>query len=141
MADFILAGIAPGIDWRGRRLPTFRRIHHVFLTVCVTNALRASFPPRGETMPTSAEINMTSRPWLQELEQLFREHYPMLYRTAYSLLDNAADAEDVPQTIFLRLLRSGLPPDMQRNPAGYLYRAAVNASITSARVLPESSRP
>jgi hypothetical protein len=42
----------------------------------------------------------------------------MLYRTAYSLLDNPADAEDVPQTIFLRLLRSGLPRDLQRNPGG-----------------------
>ena len=69
----------------------------------------------------------------QELEQLFREHYPMLYRTAYSMLDNPADAEDVPQTIFLRLLRSGLPPDLQRNPKGYLYRAAVNLSLNVIR--------
>jgi RNA polymerase sigma-70 factor (ECF subfamily) len=72
---------------------------------------------------------------------MFREHYPMLYRTAYSLLDNAADAEDVPQTIFLRLLRSGLPADMERNPAGYLYRAAVNASISIIRSRKHQSRP
>jgi RNA polymerase sigma-70 factor (ECF subfamily) len=70
---------------------------------------------------------------VQELEQLFREHYPMLYRTAYSMLDNPADAEDVPQTIFLRLLRSGLPPDLKRNPQGYLYRAAVNLSLNVIR--------
>ena len=69
----------------------------------------------------------------QELEQLFREHYPMLYRTAYSMLDNPTDAEDVPQTIFLRLLRSGLPPDLQKNPQGYLYRAAVNLSLNVIR--------
>src|SRR5574342_1206236 len=84
-------------------------------------------------MSTSAELNVTSRPWQQELEQLFREHYPMLYRTAYSLLGNAADAEDVPQTIFLRLLRAGSPPDMQKNAAGYLYRAAVNVSLSIIR--------
>jgi RNA polymerase sigma-70 factor (ECF subfamily) len=84
-------------------------------------------------MLTSVEINVTSPAWQQELEQLFREHYPMLYRTAYSLLGNAADAEDVPQTIFLRLLRRGSPPDMQRNAAGYLYRAAVNASLSIIR--------
>jgi len=65
--------------------------------------------------------------------QLFREHYPMLYRTAYSMLDNPADAEDVPQTIFLRLLRSGLPPDLEKNPKGYLYRAAVNLSLNVIR--------
>jgi RNA polymerase sigma factor (sigma-70 family) len=70
---------------------------------------------------------------VQQLEQLFREHYPMLYRTAYSMLDNPADAEDVPQTIFLRLLRSGLPPDLQKNPRGYLYRAAVNLSLNVIR--------
>jgi RNA polymerase sigma-70 factor (ECF subfamily) len=69
----------------------------------------------------------------REIVQLFREHYQMLYRTAYSMLDNPADAEDVPQTIFLRLLRSGLPPDLQRNPKGYLYRAAVNLSLNVIR--------
>jgi RNA polymerase sigma factor (sigma-70 family) len=69
----------------------------------------------------------------REVAQLFREHYQMLYRTAYSVLDNPADAEDVPQTIFLRLLRSGLPPDLQRNPKGYLYRAAVNLSLNVIR--------
>ena len=70
---------------------------------------------------------------VQELELLFREHYPMLYRTAYSMLDNPADAEDVPQAIFLRLLRSGLPPDLKRNPSGYLYRASVNLSLNVIR--------
>jgi RNA polymerase sigma-70 factor (ECF subfamily) len=39
------------------------------------------------------------------------------------------DAEDVLQTIFLRLLRRGLPPAFQTNPQGYLYRAAVNLSL------------
>jgi RNA polymerase sigma-70 factor (ECF subfamily) len=69
----------------------------------------------------------------QVIEQLFRENYAMLYRTAYSMLDNPADAEDVPQTIFMRLLRSGLPPDLQKNPKGYLYRAAVNLSLDIIR--------
>jgi RNA polymerase sigma-70 factor (ECF subfamily) len=69
----------------------------------------------------------------RELEQMFREHYAMLYRTALSLLDNPADADDVPQTIFLRLLRTGLPAEMSKNPAGYLYRAAVNVSLNVIR--------
>jgi RNA polymerase sigma-70 factor (ECF subfamily) len=84
-------------------------------------------------MSISAELKVISRPWQQELEELFKEHYPMLYRTAYSLLGNAADAEDVPQTIFLRLLKSGSPADMQKNAPGYLYRAAVNASFSIIR--------
>ena len=69
----------------------------------------------------------------RELEQLFREHYHMLYRTAYSILDNPSDAEEVPQTIFLRLLSSNLPPEMNKNPKGYLYRAAVNLSLNVIR--------
>lgn len=69
----------------------------------------------------------------RQLEQMFREHYPMLYRTALGILDNPADADDVPQTIFLRLLRTGLSAEMCKNPAGYLYRAAVNVSLNLVR--------
>lgn len=69
----------------------------------------------------------------QELEKLFREHYRMLYRTAYSILGTTADAEDVPQTVFLRLLRSGITPDVRVNPKGYLFRAAVNLSLNVLR--------
>lgn len=68
-----------------------------------------------------------------ELEQMFREHYPMLYRTAYGMLRNSADAEEVPQAIFLRLLRSGIPPGLRQNAKGYLYRAAVNRALDAIR--------
>ena len=80
-----------------------------------------------------ATSDVSSMPLEREFEQLFREHSQMLYRTAYSLLDNASDAEDVLQTIFLRLLRNGLPPDLQKNVKGYLYRAAVNLSLDQIR--------
>jgi RNA polymerase sigma-70 factor (ECF subfamily) len=69
----------------------------------------------------------------QELEALFLEHYPMLYRTAYGMLKNSADAEDVPQTIFLRLLRNGPPSDFKQHAKRYLYRAAVNLSLDILR--------
>jgi RNA polymerase sigma-70 factor, ECF subfamily len=69
----------------------------------------------------------------QELERLFREHYQLMYRTAYSLLGNRADADDVTQTIFLRLLRRGLPENLNSNARRYLYRAAVNVSLDMIR--------
>jgi RNA polymerase sigma-70 factor (ECF subfamily) len=69
----------------------------------------------------------------QELELVFREHYPMLFRTAYGMLKNFADAEDVPQTIFLRLLRNGAPPDLKENAKRYLYRAVVNRCLDVIR--------
>jgi RNA polymerase sigma factor (sigma-70 family) len=43
------------------------------------------------------------------------------------------DAEDVLQTIFLRLLQREIPPDLRKSPKAYLYRAAVNLSLNSIR--------
>lgn len=79
-----------------------------------------------ETPDTTTSLN-------PELERLFHEHSGMLYRTAYGMLGNHADAEDVLQTLFVRLLQRGLSQDLLRNPAGYLYRAAVNGSINVLR--------
>jgi RNA polymerase sigma-70 factor (ECF subfamily) len=57
----------------------------------------------------------------------------MIFRTAYRITGNAADAEDVLQTIFLRLLRQppGATPLEQEE--SYLRRAAVNASLDIIR--------
>jgi RNA polymerase sigma-70 factor, ECF subfamily len=82
-------------------------------------------------MSTVAAPGTTSRRLKPELEELFREHSQMLYRTAYSMLGNAADAEDVLQNVFLTLLRR--EPDMDRNAKGYLYRAAINLSLNAIR--------
>jgi RNA polymerase sigma-70 factor (ECF subfamily) len=78
-----------------------------------------------------APIRETPRRLKPELEELFREHSQMLYRTAYTLLGNAADAEDVLQTVFLRLLRH--EPEPERNLKGYLYRIAINVSLNVIR--------
>ena len=64
-----------------------------------------------------------------EFEALFLEHYDFVHRTAYRVTGNFADAEDVIQTLFLRLCRRELPAELRTNPRGYLYRAAVNASL------------
>jgi len=69
-------------------------------------------------------------PLPQDLEDLFEEHYVLVYRTAYGVTGRVEDAEDVVQTVFLRLLQRDRPHDFLKNPKGYLYRAAVNASLT-----------
>ena len=69
----------------------------------------------------------------EAFEELFREHHALIFRSAYSITGNAQDAEDVLQTIFLRLLRRGITPDLQKNPKGYLYRAAVNVALSILR--------
>ena len=65
----------------------------------------------------------------EELERIYREHAPMIYRTAWGVLGSREDAEDVLQAIFVALLRRESPPDLQRNLKAYLYKAAVTASL------------
>ena len=70
---------------------------------------------------------------LEDLGVLYREHYRVIFGTAYRITGSASDAEDVLQTIFLRLTSSGSRPGLSPNPLGYLYRAAVNASLDLLR--------
>ena len=63
----------------------------------------------------------------------------MVFRTAYRITGNAADAEDVLQTIFLRLLRQPATAGSLDNQDSYLRRAAVNASLDLIRAR-QSSR-
>ena len=67
------------------------------------------------------------------LEKLFDQHYQFVFRTAYSLTGSAEDAEDITQTIFMRLLARKVPLDLQRNLEPYLYRAASNLSFDMIR--------
>jgi RNA polymerase sigma-70 factor (ECF subfamily) len=62
----------------------------------------------------------------EEFEKLFSEHHRMVYRAAYSVTGNEDDAQDVLQTLFLRLIDKGLTLESVSNVAGYLYRAAIN---------------
>jgi RNA polymerase sigma-70 factor (ECF subfamily) len=66
----------------------------------------------------------------QQFEETFQERYVLVYRTAYGITGRVEDAEDVVQTVFLRLLQRERPPELLNNPRGYLYRAAVNSSLT-----------
>src|SRR5215510_12045144 len=80
-------------------------------------------------MSTKATPEPVSSVQVQEFEQIYREHAPLVTRTAWEILSNREDAEDVLHRVFLKLLRKGLPSEFHKNPRGYLYRAAVNASL------------
>jgi RNA polymerase sigma-70 factor, ECF subfamily len=68
-----------------------------------------------------------------ELEQAFRAHHALVFRTAYRITGNAADAEDVLQTVFLRLMRKPEQFDAMENAESYLRRAAINAALDVVR--------
>jgi RNA polymerase sigma-70 factor, ECF subfamily len=74
-----------------------------------------------------------ARPLPADFEQLFQEHHGLVYRAAYRITGNAQDAEDVLQTLFLRLLHRGRPLDLNANPKGYLHRGAVNVALDIVR--------
>jgi RNA polymerase sigma-70 factor (ECF subfamily) len=69
---------------------------------------------------------------LAELERLFREHYNLIFRTAYRVTGSVVDAEDVLQTIFLRLSRRK-EFDLSPSPASYFHRAAINTALDLVR--------
>jgi RNA polymerase sigma-70 factor (ECF subfamily) len=79
---------------------------------------------------TVPALDVISNECTEEFEQIFREHSAWVYRTAYAVTGNAEDAEDVLQTIFLRLIRHEVPPNLKQNTRAYLYRAAVNVSLS-----------
>jgi RNA polymerase sigma-70 factor (ECF subfamily) len=66
------------------------------------------------------------------LESVFLEHQSRVFRAAFRITGNAQDAEDVLQTVFLRLARQGDAVSLA-NPSSYLYRAAVNAALDLLR--------
>jgi RNA polymerase sigma-70 factor (ECF subfamily) len=57
----------------------------------------------------------------------------MVFRTAYRITGNAADAEDVLQTVFLRMARREDSADAIEHPENYLRRAAVHAALDLVR--------
>lgn len=67
------------------------------------------------------------------LESMFREHHDRVFRTAHRVTGSAADAEDVLQTVFLRIARGSDSISTAENPGAYFARAAINASLDLLR--------
>jgi RNA polymerase sigma-70 factor (ECF subfamily) len=67
------------------------------------------------------------------LERVFLEHQGRVFRAAYRITGNAPDAEDVLQTVFLRLARQGASVLEPASAGSYLYRAAVNSALDVLR--------
>jgi RNA polymerase sigma-70 factor (ECF subfamily) len=75
-------------------------------------------------------------------DALYARHYEAVFRAALRVIGNSADAEDVVQTVFLRVLaqinaggsgRLGGEVEAARWPAAYFRRAAVNAAVDLLR--------
>jgi len=64
---------------------------------------------------------------------LFEQHHERVFRIARRITGDSADAEDVLQTVFLRIMRREDPPLRADDAANYLHRAATNASLDLLR--------
>ncbi len=92
--------------------------------------------PFTSDLPDSAENAapyqaMAENAEFDELAVLFRDYHKVIFRIAYRMTGSRSDAEDVLQTIFLRLTPNRR--DFLPNAGGYLHRAAVNASLDLLR--------
>jgi RNA polymerase sigma-70 factor, ECF subfamily len=67
------------------------------------------------------------------IEGIFIAHHERVFRAAYRVTGNASDAEDVLQTVFLRLLRHDHDFGKVDEAGNYLYRAGINAALDIVR--------
>jgi len=67
----------------------------------------------------------------QDLSDLFAQHHRRVLMAAYRITGSMADAEDVAQSVFLRL--AGSERRAISNEGSYLYRAAINAALDLLR--------
>jgi RNA polymerase sigma-70 factor (ECF subfamily) len=71
--------------------------------------------------------------WWKLVEQYCVDYGAMVQRSARRITGNDFDADDVAQTIFMRLLHCDPFEGIGQNPGGYLRRAAMRESISLLR--------
>ena len=77
-------------------------------------------------------IEMPSTPVLAGFAAQYERHYEAVFRAALRVTGSSADAEDVLQTVFLRVL-SRIEDEGADRPSAYFRRAAVNAAVDILR--------
>ena len=90
-------------------------------------------------MPT-ASTHIDKLPFLMDsttpaagFAALYERHYETVYRAALRVTGNPADAEDVLQTVFMRVMAGPGAVEHVALPAAYFRRAAVNAAVDVLR--------
>lgn len=78
-------------------------------------------------------IPVTSTTPQARFAELYERHADTVFRAALRVTGRAADAEDVLQTVFLRVIASGRDAEAVSQPAAYFRRAAVNAAVDVLR--------
>lgn len=115
-----------------RKSLRFRTDHRNFVNgLPPGSSLNCGLVTRTQRSIVSASLETIAFPTL--LGELYLDQHDRLYRAAYRVVGNATDAEDVLQTVFLRLAQRGHADIGADNLSGYLYRAAINTAIDLLR--------
>ena len=78
-------------------------------------------------------ILMPSTAPVAGFSDLYERNYEAVFRAALRITGNPADAEDVLQTVFVRVLARGGDVEDMALPGAYFRRAAVNAALDVLR--------
>lgn len=85
------------------------------------------------SLQSGESIEMTVPPVLTGFAGLYERHYEAVFRAALRVTGSPSDAEDVLQTVFLRVLSRREEHEAAARPAAYFRRAAVNAAVDLLR--------
>src|SRR5712691_4591412 len=85
---------------------------------------------RSSSLAQDVDTKAAARPLT--FEDLFADQHERLYRALYLIVGNSHEAEELMQDAFLHVLERWERID---NPAGYLYRSALNATRSRFRRL------
>lgn len=62
----------------------------------------------------------------ERLEQIFRDYYQLIYRVAFSQVKNHADAEDITQEVFLKIIRHDMRYQSMEHERAWIVRVTIN---------------
>ena len=82
---------------------------------------------------TDALLLMPSRAPAAGFAELYERHYEAVFRAALRVTGHPADAEDVVQTVFLRVMAGRGDIEGVALPEAYFRRAAINAAVDVLR--------
>ena len=64
----------------------------------------------------------------ERLEQIFRDYYQLIYRVAFSQVKNHADAEDITQEVFLKIIRHDMRYQSMEHERAWIVRVTINGT-------------
>lgn len=90
---------------------------------------------RTKTTKMTGEANEQPRPIVEEtnFEQLYRQHFTSLYRYAYSVVQDEAQAEGIVQNVFLKLWDKRDTLRIHTSWQAYLFRATYHEALNAAK--------